>query len=134
MIGTSQGRILKISEKLNGINMKFEQDRGIKVEQIEGRVRALDNKFSGYMDLHTQRHAQLRDQLAKLQRVIDEEHTLRDAQIDSKIKEMVALEEKYSYVIEQEIKVDLLITRPGQEGNARPHPPIPRREGQQVQG
>lgn len=105
MLGTNQGRILKISEKLNGINLKFEQDRGIKVEQIEGRVRALDNKFSSYMDLHTQRHSQLRDQLAKLQRVIDEEHALRDAQIESKIKEMVALEEKYSYVIEQEIKV-----------------------------
>lgn len=105
MIGANQGRILKISEKLNGINLKFEQDRGLKVEQIESKLRSLDNKFSSHQDLHTQRHNQLKDQLAKLQRQISEESALRDSQIESKIKEMVILEEKYSYLIEQEIKV-----------------------------
>lgn len=105
MIGANQGRILKISEKLNGINLRFEQDRGIRVEQIENRLRAVDNKFSSYQELHTQRHGQLRDQLSRLQRLIDEEHAMRDSQIDSKIREMMALEEKYSYQIEQEIKV-----------------------------
>jgi conjugal transfer/entry exclusion protein len=105
MIGANQGRILKISEKLNGINLRFEQDRGVRVEQIENRLRTVDNKFSGYQELHTQRHGQLRDQLNRLQRLIDEEHSLRDSQIDSKIREMMALEEKYSYQIEQEIKV-----------------------------
>lgn len=105
MIGANQGRILKITEKLNGINMRFEQDRGIRVEQIENKLRSVDNKFSSYQELHTQRHSQLRDQLARLQRLIDEEHALRDSQIDSKIREMLALEEKYSYQIEQEIKV-----------------------------
>lgn len=106
MIGANQGRILKITEKLNGINLRFEQDRGIRVEQIENKLRSVDNKFSSYQELHTQRHGQLRDQLARLQRVIDEEHALRDSQIDSKVREMLALEEKYSYQIEQEIKVN----------------------------
>ena len=105
MIGANHGRILKISEKLNGINLRFEQDRGIRVEQIESKLRSIDNKFSSYQELHTQRHSQLREQLVRLQRLIDEEHTLRDTQIDGKIREMMALEEKYSYQIEQEIKV-----------------------------
>lgn len=118
MIGANQGRILKISEKLNGINLKFEQDRGIKVEQIETRLRNIDNKFSAYQDTHNHRHNQLRDQLTKLQRLIDEEHALRDSQIESKIKEMIALEEKYSYLIEQEIKVAKRANL-GQKGHAR---------------
>ncbi len=105
MIGANQGRIHKISEKLNGINLKFEQDRGLKVEQIEAKLRSLDNKFSAHQELHNQRHNQLRDQLSKLQRQVDEEASLRDSQIDGKIKEMMILEEKYSFLIEQEIKV-----------------------------
>lgn len=105
MIGSNQGRIIKISEKLTGINSKFEQDRGARSEQVESRLRNLDNKFTGFQDLHNQRQTQLREQLIKLQRAIDEEQGLRDSQIESKIKEMISLEEKYSYLIEQEIKV-----------------------------
>jgi hypothetical protein len=131
MIGANQGRILKITEKLNGINLRFEQDRGIRVEQIENKLRSVDNKFSSYQELHTQRHTQLRDQLSRLQRLIDEEHTLRDSQIDSKIREMLALEEKYSYQIEQEIKVNEFDQ--GQAGDARAHSEILRRQDLEVQ-
>jgi TolA-binding protein len=105
MIGSNQGRINKISEKLSGINSKFEQDRGARSEQVESRLRSLDGKFTGFQDLHNQRQTQLREQLIKLQRAIDEEQGLRDTQMASKIKEMISLEEKYSYLIEQEIKV-----------------------------
>ena len=50
------------------------------------------------------RNNQLREQLQKLQRVIEEERAIRDAQLDSKVKEITEIEQKYSYLIEQEIK------------------------------
>lgn len=100
-----QGRILKITEKLNGINFKFDQERGLRVEQIENKLRSVENKFGSLQETTASRQSQLREQLIKLQRKIEEEHHHVDVQIENKIKELIAIEQKYSYLIEQEVRV-----------------------------
>ena len=100
----SYSRMAKISEKLSGMNMKFDQERILRLDQVEQRARNVDDRFVEFNQTVQNRNTQLREQLLKLQRVIEEERQIRDTQMDSKLKEMMQIEQKYSYLIENEIK------------------------------
>jgi hypothetical protein len=46
----SQTRINKISEKLNGINLKLTKERVMKVEHAENRFKTLESKFTHFKE------------------------------------------------------------------------------------
>lgn len=100
----SHSRMAKISEKLSGMNLKFDQERVFRLDQVETRLRNVDDRYVEFQDSLQSRNNQLREQLQKLQKTIEEERALRDSQLDSKVKEIMTIEQKYSYLIEQEIR------------------------------
>jgi DNA repair ATPase RecN len=109
----------KISEKLSGMNLKFDQERVFKLDQVENRLRNLDDRYSDLQETLQTRNNGLREHLQKLQRTVEEERAVRDTQLDNKVKELISIEQKYSYLIEQEIRVpspnlpnNLPLTRP----------------------
>ena len=100
----SHSRMAKISEKLSGMNLKYDQDRMLRLDQVEQRLRNVDDRYVEFQETLQGRNNMLREQLQKLQRSIDEERSLRDAQLHTKFEEMMTIEQKYSYLIEQEIR------------------------------
>lgn len=107
----SHSRMAKISEKLSGMNLKFDQERVFRLDQVETRLRNVDDRYVEFQDSLQSRNNQLREQLQKLQKTIEEERALRDSQLDSKVKEIMTIEQKYSYLIEQEIRVSNFQTK-----------------------
>ena len=99
---------MKISEKLSGINMKFNRERSMKLDHLENKLRNLDNRFLHFKENSISRQNQVREHIAKLQRQMEGEHSTRNQMMDTKVKEMIEIEQKYSYLIEQEIKVKRL--------------------------
>jgi len=104
MSTANHGRIQKISEKLNGIDLKFSREKILKSEFIENKCRSLESKFISLKDTSASRRATLREQIQKLQKCAEEEASMRTGQLDIKIKEVMDIEHKYSYLIEQEVK------------------------------
>lgn len=45
-----QGRINKISEKLNGLSLKLSRDRVVKADFVENRYKSLENKFLSFRE------------------------------------------------------------------------------------
>jgi len=100
----SHSRMAKISEKLSGMNIKFDQERIFKLDQVENRLRNLDDRYTDLQETLQGRNNGLREHLQKMQRTVEEERAIRDTQLDNKVKEIMSIEQKYSYLIEQEIR------------------------------
>lgn len=100
----SHSRMAKISEKLNGMNLKFDQERVYKLDQQETRLRTLDDRYTDFVENLGNKNNNLREQLQKLQRTAEEEKAIRDTQLENKVKEVMQIEQKYGYLIEQEIR------------------------------
>lgn len=77
----------------------------MKVEHVENKLRSLDNRFTHFKETSIGRQSQLREEILKLQRLVEEENNARNQLINSKVKEMIEIEQKYSFLIEQETKV-----------------------------
>ena len=66
----THSRMVKISEKLSGMNLKYDQDRMLRLDGVEKRLTDIDDKYVEFQELVQNRNNQLRQQLQKLQRSI----------------------------------------------------------------
>lgn len=78
----------------------------MRVEHVENKMKSLDNRFTNFREMSIGRQSQLREEILKLQRLVEEENNLRNQLLNSKVKEMIEIEQKYTYLIEQEAKVN----------------------------
>lgn len=90
----SGDRIRKITEKLNTIHIPTDRDRGFTVDQMEQRMRVLEEKYKEFQNLQQKRYNQLKEYVNRLERNVEEERIQNETVLEEKIKLKEELDSK----------------------------------------
>jgi len=96
-------KIERIAEKLNNVHITPENERNSKIDLLENRSKNLEEKITEYVESNNKRVNLLRDQIQKIQRMLEEEKDHREQVLQAKYRDMANLETKFSQLIEGEI-------------------------------
>jgi DNA repair exonuclease SbcCD ATPase subunit len=88
---------------LNSVHITPENERNSKIDLLENRSKNLEEKITEYVESNNKRVNLLRDQIGKIQRMLEEEKDHREQVLQAKYRDMANLETKFTQLIEGEI-------------------------------
>mmetsp|Transcript_8924 Transcript_8924/g.17247 ORF Transcript_8924/g.17247 Transcript_8924/m.17247 type:complete len:255 (+) Transcript_8924:7-771(+) len=102
ILNPHQDRIVKLSERLQGIQAALDGDKSSHSENLEKQVQALELQINDLQEQNSRKFSAYREQLTKIQGFLDEGHEARENALDVKVKELQALEQRIGNAIEVE--------------------------------
>ncbi|KRX04033.1 hypothetical protein PPERSA_12480 [Pseudocohnilembus persalinus] len=96
-------RFTKISEKLGTIPTNVETSRAHRIDQLDIKVRSVEERFNDAIGNYNRQVGGLRDEVLKLQKMLEEDNKYFEHQLDSRITELNNLDGKLTQKLEAEI-------------------------------
>ena len=81
-----------------------DQDKTARIENSEFRIQQLENSFNTVQEALNKKLNGLREAANKLTRFVEDESNSRDLQLDKKTKEIYALDQQLSQILDEEIQ------------------------------
>ncbi|KAL4435787.1 hypothetical protein ABPG74_015755 [Tetrahymena malaccensis] len=96
-------RFNKISEKLSQIPLSQEGSRANRIDNFEQRVRQIDEKFNTSIEQYNKKIAGLKEEVFKLQKLVEDNSKSFELQLETRNKEITNLDNKLAQKLENEI-------------------------------
>lgn len=85
-MSSTKEKFLKLSNKINKLNLNLEKEKKQQVESIEVRFQALQTRFLSFQQAQTNKYSALRAQIGSLAKNIDAEKQVSHRMVEQKIK------------------------------------------------
>ena len=85
-MSSTKDKFLKLSNKINNLNLNLEKEKKQQVENIEVRFQNLQKRFLNFQQAQANKYNMLRQQIANLAKNIDEEKQVSHKIVEQKIK------------------------------------------------
>lgn len=96
-------RFSKITEKLGTIPLNAENSRAHRIDTLEQHVNGLEDKFDEAIQNYNKKISNLKEEVFKLQKLLEEDNKAFEFQMDARIKEINNLDNKLTSKLEHEI-------------------------------
>ena len=83
---STKEKFLKLSNKINNLNLHLEKEKKQQVENIEVRFQHIQKRFLSFQQLQTNKYNALKQQIGNLAQNIDEEKQINHKIVEQKIK------------------------------------------------
>eukprot|EP01017_Pseudomicrothorax_dubius_P004800 TRINITY_DN1105_c0_g3_i2.p1 TRINITY_DN1105_c0_g3~~TRINITY_DN1105_c0_g3_i2.p1 ORF type:complete len:251 (-),score=71.83 TRINITY_DN1105_c0_g3_i2:103-855(-) len=87
-------RIHRIAEKLTNISATTESERAKKLELLEKRLATVEDKYNDFVDTNNKRLLNIREQVTKVQRLIEENHTHFNIFVETKGRDLQVVDKE----------------------------------------
>ena len=100
-----------LSEKLNSITGASESEKENKVMDFEKNVRILEDKYEEMVTYHNRIYNTIKDQIARINRLVEDERNHRELVLETKLKEIIELDQKFDQAVLAEEEVTTISQR-----------------------
>lgn len=100
-----QDRIYRLSQQIDGIQFSRGPERGSRLENLDRRMRGLEEALWEIQEQSNRRISDLREHLTVVQKAMDECRIKRDAVFNKKAAELADFESKLEELLADEIEV-----------------------------
>ncbi|CAD8170227.1 unnamed protein product [Paramecium pentaurelia] len=96
-------RFFKIQEKLNSIPLHHDTSKAHRIDTINSRVTAVEERIQDTITSYNRKLHTLKDEIVRLQKQIEEENNVFETQFEQRVREIAAFESRITTKLEQEI-------------------------------
>lgn len=85
-MSSANSKFLKLSQKISSLNVQLEKEKQIQSEHLETRYKGIESRFGEFQSKQTQRYSALRNRIANLSKMVDEERHEGSKMADKKLR------------------------------------------------
>ena len=85
-MSAANAKFLKLSQKISSLNVQLEKEKQLQSEHLETRYKSIESRFNNFQSRQIQRYSGLRNRIANLSKLVDEERHEGSKMADKKLR------------------------------------------------
>ncbi|OMJ68201.1 hypothetical protein SteCoe_34421 [Stentor coeruleus] len=98
-------RVKRLSERLQGIQVNLETDRGSRFVDLEKKLDSLEKDFNDSLEQNAKKFSTVKEQIQKIEKTLDEELHLRDSFFEIKSQEIAEFQARIQEAFTKSMKI-----------------------------